>query len=81
MTATDDRISLRGGLVVSRHALELLWELERREFRIAVTANKLGVTPRLQLSAEDKTNINQHQTELIALVRYCDDVDQLGLPP
>ena len=77
MTTTDDRISLRGGLVVSRHALELLWELERRELLITVSHNKLKVTPASQVSAELKASITEHQTELVALVLYCQDVGHL----
>ena len=77
MTTTDDRISLRGGLVVSRHALKLLWELERRELRITVKQNKLTVTPSAQVSAELATTIKQHQTELVAVVLYCQDVGHL----
>jgi len=68
-------VTLRGGVCVPLGALQLLWGLENRGFRITVdTTGFLVVAPRAQLTAEDDHAIRHHRDALLALVQYCERV-------
>jgi hypothetical protein len=55
-------------------ALQLLWALEGRAFQLAEDEGALVVRPRSQLTPDDTLAIQQHRTELLALIRYCEAI-------
>ena len=70
---TSSFITLKGGLVASIEALDLLWNLEARDFAIeAVEGERIRITPPDRLTAEDVAAIRRLKPELLALVRHCD---------
>jgi hypothetical protein len=74
LTASET-VVLRGGLSVSLPALQLLWALEDRRLTIRLDDDGgLLVGPRTRLTNADRAAIRQHRDELVALVRYCDEV-------
>ena len=71
-------VTLRGGLRVSVEALELLLDLERAEYQVSVSSsNGWRVMPRRRLTPDQATAVGRLRLDLVALVRYCDDVDAL----
>jgi hypothetical protein len=70
MTASSERVSLRGGLVVSLDALRLGWALEERGFRLEPAGDRLRVSPHAALTAEDILAIKAHRDELFRLAKY-----------
>jgi hypothetical protein len=72
--ATNSAVVLRGGVSVPLSALRLLWDLEARGFSLTQDGEALMVAPRSRLNTEDDAAIRQHRDELLALVRYCEDV-------
>ena len=78
MVTTQDTKTLRGGLRVSGEALALVWELEQQDYQVSVTkANALRVAPRSRLTPDQAAAVSRHKHDLIALVRYCDDIEAL----
>ena len=74
-TTAPEAITLRGGLTVSLEALQLAWSLEERGVQVTLSDDHgLVVRPRSQITPSDDQAIRQHRDELIALVRYCDQV-------
>ena len=71
---STDVITLRGGHVVSVRALQLLWDLENRQFNLQADGDLLLVRPGSRLTLDDNLAIREHQDELLALVRYCEVV-------
>jgi len=71
---TDDLVHLRGGLVVSRGAVELLWRLEQQGVAVVVRNDKLDKAAARLASTATQAAIKAHETELVALVLYCEDV-------
>lgn len=70
-TATET-VMLKGGLVVSVDALQVLWSLESRGFEISEAHDLLVVGPKGQITPEDDQAIRAHRDELLLLVRYCE---------
>jgi len=74
-TTAPEAITLRGGLTVSLEALQLAWSLEERGVQVTLSDDDgLVVRPRSQITPSDDQAIRQYRDELIALVRYCDQV-------
>jgi hypothetical protein len=68
-------VLLKGGLVVSVHALRLLWAFEDRGCIVPVAEDgSLFIGPRHQLTAKDVADIRRHRDELLSLVRACESV-------
>ena len=66
-------VTLKGGIVASLAAIELLLDLERRDFRLSpADGGRLRVQPHEQLTPEDRAAVGLHRDELLALVAYCD---------
>jgi len=64
---------LRGGLSVSREALDLAWGLEARGLDLRVADDgRILVGPDRLLDDEDRDAIRRLKPDLIALVRYCE---------
>ena len=74
-TTAPEAITLRGGLTVSLPALQLAWSLEERGVQVTLSDDDgLVVRPRSQITPSDDQAIRQYRDELIALVRYVDQV-------
>ena len=71
---TRTTVELRGGVVVSLDALNVLWDLEARGFAFVVDGERLRVTPGSRLTSDDTAAIRQHRDELLLLVRYCEGI-------
>lgn len=66
---------LSGGFVVSRDALQLLWELEARGCTVRREPDgALFVGPRSAMTDADGAAIRRHRDELLALVGYCEAI-------
>ena len=67
MASTElvETVVLRTG-PVALTALQLLWDLETREFTISVVEDTLRVSPRSRITPADDAAIRQHRDELIA---------------
>lgn len=75
MTASSEAaVVLRGGLVASVAALQILWDLEARGFALALVGDGLRVLPVAALTPRDAAAIRGRRDELVALVRYCDGI-------
>ena len=74
MRASEPAVVLRGGLSVPLPALQALWDLEARGFRVQVDGHELVVFPGSQLTPSDRAAIRVHRDLLIELVRYCEAV-------
>jgi hypothetical protein len=73
LSATES-VVLRGGLAVPLAAVQLLWGLEERGFRLAIEGEALVVAPRSQLTRDDDQAIRAHRDELIELIKYCEAI-------
>ena len=67
----DEVVVLKAGLSVSKQALDLAWDLEKRGHEVLVEKN----TDRLLVSEDGLTEqqcsqIRRHKLELVALQRY-----------
>lgn len=69
-------VTLRGGLCVPLTALQLLWQLEDRGFRVRLDDRDgaLVVSPGANLTPDDREAIRTHKPELLRLVAYCEAV-------
>jgi hypothetical protein len=67
-------VMLKNGLAVPVDALRLLWQLEDRGLHVRRDGDGLAVGPRDHLTDDDRHAIRQHRDELLALVKYCEDV-------
>lgn len=73
MATSSDTVTLRGGLVVTVAAIELLLDLERRDCVIRRTsAGGLFVGPRERVTTDDAVRIRLYRDEVLALVDYCE---------
>ena len=63
-------------LSVSLAALQLLWNLETRGLSVTIREADgcLYVRPKGRITAADAAAIRQHRDELLALVRYCEEI-------
>ena len=71
LPASSPVVTLKGGLVVSEFALNLLWELEHRGFELTVDGPELVIRPAGRLTPTDSDGIRAHREELLALVTDC----------
>ena len=72
---SEPPVVLKGGLSVSVAALRALWSFEDRRLIVKVDdRGRLLVGPGAKLTYEDHAVIRVHRAELIALVRYVDEV-------
>lgn len=75
MATSSDTVLLKGGLMVSIHALRLLWAFEDRGCEVREAEDgSLFIGPRHQLTSIDVADIRRHRDELLALVRYCEGI-------
>ena len=73
--ADETRVVLRGGVVASAAAIDLLCDLERAELRIALRGSTVSVTPTSALTEAQREGIKTHARELRLLVSYCEQID------
>ena len=65
-----ERITLRGGVVVSLRALRLGWQLEARGHILSVRDGQLHLAPDNGLTALDRDRIERHHDDLLTLAGY-----------
>ena len=77
MTSHGDetRVVLKGGVVASAAAIDLLCDLERAGLRIAIRGSTVSVTPTSSLTEAQREGITTHGRELRLLISYCDQID------
>ena len=74
-STASEAVVLLGGLSVPLAALQVLWAFEDRGLTIRLDHDGgLLVGPRQQLTVTDRHVIRQRRAELIALVKYCNEV-------
>ena len=71
----ETRVVLKGGVVASAAAIDLLCDLERAGLRIAITGSTVSVTPTSSLTEAQRAGITTHGRELRLLISYCDQID------
>jgi hypothetical protein len=69
---TAAAVILKGGIIVSLAALQLLWQLEARGPSLEREGDQLAVFPRELLTEEDRHDIQAHRDQLLHLVDYCE---------
>lgn len=71
----ETRVVLKGGVVASAAAIDLLCDLEREGLRIALRGSTVSVTPTTSLTEAQRASITTHGRELRLLISYCDQID------
>jgi hypothetical protein len=73
-----DFVTLRGGLIVARAALDFAFDFEARGGRMTVDGEFLALAPKRLITDDDRASVRKWRNHLLAICTY--DADAHGRP-